>query len=76
MHLAAIRFDLARDPLYCSEPFAEESKRLIRTEDRVNDGWVMTAFFRTLKGYVVEIMWISIGPLPLDADEDNDDEDA
>lgn len=71
LHLAAIELNLKRDPFDYSEPFDDESHRIIETTDYFNDGFVLTAFVRLCEGFVAEIMWIDMRPLPDDAQDED-----
>lgn len=72
LHLAAIELNLERDPFGYSEPFEDESHRVIETTDYFNDGFVLTAFVRLCEGFIAQIMWVDMRPLPDDGEEDED----
>jgi hypothetical protein len=69
LHLDALELDLERDPLRYSEPFADDSRRVIETTDYAGEGFVLTAYVALYEDFTAEIKWIEKTPLPDEGDE-------
>ena len=65
-HEAAFRLALERDPFRYSEPFGQDSRRILETRDDFHDVMV-TAYAVLYEDITVELKWIEAHPLP---DED------
>lgn len=70
LHLDAIRLNLERDPLSYSEPFGNESRRVIETRDDFADGFVLTAYVVLRKDFTAELMWIETRRSPHGEEDD------
>lgn len=64
VRLRAIKLNLERDPFLYSESYADDTQRVIETQDYMDDGFVLTAFVKLCAGFVARIMWIEMRDLP------------
>jgi hypothetical protein len=72
LHLDAAELGLERDPFRYSEPFAEDSRRIIETRDEVGDGFIFTAYAVLYDDFTVELKWIETRPLPEQEEEEQE----
>jgi hypothetical protein len=72
--LNAIELNLERDPLYYSETFGDDARRVIETRDYY-EGFILTAYVILYVDFSAEIRWIATRPLPDDDQENGGSDD-